>query len=291
MRSGDVMNQVLEAAVLETAAKVAVGAAVAAGAAIRSGLEGAVAVRAKGTAGDLVTDLDLRAEDIILGRLRRAFPDHHILAEESGLLDGADSAWCWIVDPLDGTNNIAVGLPVYSIGIALCHLGTPVLGVVHEPTTGYTWSALRDRGATGPRGRLAPARPPRADAGPILAWLQGYPVARTDPVARALRLTLEANARRVIQLWSPLLCWMMVSRGDIDGFVGYRAGLVDLPAGSIIAREAGVRITDWAGAPLDDRIDPDGGEIDFLAGSAEIVGELATLVKSADGVTVTGLPD
>ncbi|WP_431958510.1 inositol monophosphatase family protein [Nocardia lijiangensis] len=289
MRPGNTLNVAPNDAVVDLAADIAIAAAAEAGRAIRAGLSGALEVLPKGGSGDLVTALDLRSEAIIVGRLRHAFPDHRILAEESGLLEGADEAWCWVVDPLDGTNNIAVGLPVYSIGIALCHYGIPVFGVVHEPTTGRTWSARRGYGATGPDGPLYQPQTPPPLAGPTLAWLQGYPVARTDPAARALRLSLESGARRLIQLWSPLLCWIMLSRGHIDGFVGYRAGVVDLPAGSLIARESGITVTGFDGEPLDDRIDPIGQEISFLAARPDMLSDLTLLVKSAADVTVTGL--
>ncbi|KAA8884556.1 inositol monophosphatase [Nocardia colli] len=284
------MNQVLPDTLLDRAAGVAVAAAVEAGRAIRAGLLGALTVHAKDPTGDVVTDLDLQAEDIILRHVRRAFPGHRILAEESGALDSADDTWCWVIDPLDGTNNIAIGLPVCTVGIALCHNGTPVLGVVHEPIADRTWTAVRGRGAHGPNGPLwHPTHRPAASA-PVLAWLQGYPVTRADPAARALRLTLESASRRLIQLWSPLLCWVMLSNGDIDGFVGYRAGLVDLPAGALLARESGMHITDFEGAALDERLELPVGEVDFIAGSAEMMSDLTLLVKSAAGVTVTGLP-
>jgi myo-inositol-1(or 4)-monophosphatase len=167
--------------------------------------------------------------------------------------------------------------------------------VVHEPLFGRTWAAVRDGGAVGPDGplRLCPdsrlARPGAASA-PTLAWLQGYSV-RSDPAARALRLSLESGSRRLIQLWSPLLCWVMLSRGAIDGFIGYRAGLVDLPAGSLIAREAGVQICDFDGVLLDDRFDRARGPVDFIAAGAELTTDLMLLVKAAAEVSVSGLPE
>ncbi|MGW4768436.1 inositol monophosphatase family protein [Nocardia sp. NPDC004278] len=276
-------------AILALARSVAVEAAVEAGRAIRAGLAGSLTVRVKDAAGDLVTDLDVRAEHLIVGHIRRAFPDHRILAEESGL-DGVDDVWCWVVDPLDGTNNIAIGLPVCTVGIALCHNGIPVLGVIHEPVSDRTWSAVRGGGAIGPGGPVRrPAHRASASA-PTLAWLQGYPVGRADAAARALRLSLESGSRRLIQLWSPLLCWVMLARGDIDGFVGYRAGFVDLPAGTLLARESGLHLTDFDGAPLDDCLDLPIGEVNFIAASGEMLPELTLLVKSAADVIVTGLP-
>lgn len=279
------------------AVEVATSAAIAAGHAIRADLSDAggvwgsgdvLGMRVKSVDGDVVTDLDLLAERIVIQHIRWAFPEHRILAEESGSLVG-DGDWCWVVDPLDGTNNIAVGLPVCTVGIALCHRGIPVLGVVHEPITGRTWQAVRGRGAAGPGGPLRRrARPP--NTAPVLAWTQGYAVGRDDPRARALRLSLESGARRLIQLWSPLLCWVMVGTGDIDGFVGYRTGMVDLPAGFVIAAESGVRINGLDGAPLDDHFDIDSGTADFVAAPPEVMPRLAALVAAAADITVTGMP-
>ncbi|HKT04174.1 MAG TPA: inositol monophosphatase family protein, partial [Rugosimonospora sp.] len=132
---------------LSRATGVAVHAAEAAGQLLRTRSHGPLGARAKDASGDLVTDLDLAAEEVILGRLRAAYPDHQLISEEAGVSGAAGAAWTWLVDPLDGTNNLAVGLSDYVVGIALCERRRPVLGVVHEPVTGRTWSAVRGRGA------------------------------------------------------------------------------------------------------------------------------------------------
>ncbi|WP_084956481.1 inositol monophosphatase family protein [Thermoactinospora rubra] len=266
---------------LERARRVAVEAAEAAGALLRAGTRGPLGVRAKGGSGDVVTDLDLAAEKLILERLTGAFPEHAVIAEESGLLgESASAEWTWLVDPLDGTNNVAIGLPAYVVGLALCRRGRPVLGVVHDPVTARTWSALRGRGAYCSTGvRLSPPARPWPH-GPLLAWTQGHAVARDDPVVRALKGTLEVAARRVLQLWAPLLSWVMLARGDIDGFIGYRAEAVDLPAGALIAQEAGLEVRALDGGPFEEHIDGGPEDRSFVAGHPDVIGALLELSRA-----------
>lgn len=261
---------------LEHARQVAVQAAVAAGALLSKGTREPLGTRQKGTAGDVVTDLDLAAERLILGRIREVYPEHRVIAEESGAVGAVDCAWTWLVDPLDGTNNVAIGLPVYAVGLALCADQIPVLGVVHSPVTGDTWSAMRDRGRCGPE----PA-PGYRRAAPVLAWTQGHGVPRADPDARALKAVLEIRAQRVLQLWAPLLAWVMLADGRIDGFVGYQAEMVDLPAGALIARESGHVMVRLDGAPYNERIDAAARERSFVAGRPEMIDWLLEAARVA----------
>ncbi|GAA1654849.1 inositol monophosphatase family protein [Nonomuraea maheshkhaliensis] len=240
---------------LDHARKIAVEAAEAAGALLLKGTRGALGVRAKGEAGDVVTDLDLASERLLLDRILTAYPSHTVIAEESGLVGAAGGEWTWLVDPLDGTNNVAIGLPAYVVGLALCRDGLPQLGVVHDPVSACTWSAVRGRGAVASSGaRLSAVHRPHPQ-GPLLAWIQGYGIPRDDPTLRRLRTALDLNARRVLQLWAPLLAWAMLARGDIDGVVGYRAGVVDLPAGALLALEAGAEIRELDGGPYEECVD------------------------------------
>ncbi|MGH4013574.1 MAG: inositol monophosphatase family protein [Pseudonocardiaceae bacterium] len=266
---------------IEHARKVAVAAVEAAGALLHEHTTTDLATRAKGSNGDVVTDLDLAAERLIVQRIRDAFPGHRIIAEESGLLDADDDSWTWLVDPLDGTNNVVIGLNAYVVGIALCQDKVPMLGVVHDPVAGQTWSAVRGRGVHGPAGMLM--RPPRRSAigGPVLAWTQGHSVDRANGTARALRAALELGVKRVLQLWAPLLSWVMLARGDIDGFVGYRPEAIDLPAGSLIAQEAGITMCALDGSPFDEHVDIPEEDRSFVAGRPEAIPDLLALVRNA----------
>lgn len=258
---------------LSAARRVAVDAAEAAGALLSAGMGGPLEVHAKGTAGDVVTDLDMAAEELIVGRLRAAYPGHRIIAEESGVLDGAPGEeMVWLVDPLDGTNNVAIGMPVYAVGLALCARAEPVLGVVHDPVTGRTWSAVRGEGAVGPDGapQTLPRSPrPGRQDNPVLAWTQGHRVPAGDPVASGLRSALEVRCARMLQLWAPLVAWTMLARGDIDGMVGYQPEIVDLPAGALLAAEAGAELRRLDGRPYELGIDRPPSELGFVAARPE----------------------
>jgi myo-inositol-1(or 4)-monophosphatase len=277
-----VTNQTLGTATsldLREARRTAVHAAQAAGRLLRARTAGPLGARAKDASGDVVTDLDFDSERVILDRLRAAYPDHQVLSEEAGVCGAAASAWTWLVDPLDGTNNVAVGLSDYVVGIALCERSRPVLGVVHEPVTGRTWSAARGRGARENSDRLRPA-PRRPTGRPVLAWIQGHGVARDDSTARALKLVLDSAARRVLQLWAPLLSWVMLARGDIDGIIGYRPEGIDMPAGLLIAAEAGMSVRALDGGEFDDSIGLPDTERSFVAGPPETVDRLVKLATA-----------
>lgn len=237
---------------LKACRRAAVEAAEAAGRLVRSAFGSAIAVEAKGTTGDVVTSLDREAERIIVSRLHRAFPSHRIISEESAAFTSSKGPWTWLVDPLDGSNNIVVGLPVAAIGLTLCYDDQPMVGVVHEPFVSRTWSAEQGGGVwqTGDRPLR---RHPTGVRRPVMAWTQGYGISVHDNIASALHLVLKKYARRVLELWAPLCAWAMLARGDIEGIVGYRIGELDLHAGALIASMTGVEIRDLDGRPFDTR--------------------------------------
>src|SRR3990172_5888004 len=104
-----------------------------------------VAVEYKGDV-DLVTEADRASEAFILGQLRAYFPNHSVLAEESGGYSG-DSGYRWYVDPLDGTTNFAHGFPVFAVSIALEQGDEIILVVVYDPTRDELFMAERGGGA------------------------------------------------------------------------------------------------------------------------------------------------
>ena len=96
---------------------------------------------------DLVTETDKRSEAIVVGRLRREFPDHRIVAEEGSSGAAGASRYEWQVDPLDGTTNFAHGYPCFAVSIGLLEDGKPLVGVVFNPVSDELFSAVRSEGA------------------------------------------------------------------------------------------------------------------------------------------------
>ena len=100
---------------------------------------------------DLVTEADLASENLIIERIRSYYPQHGILAEESGeavLSGGRRSDWKWIIDPLDGTTNYAHGYPCFAVSIALEHAGALEAGVIYDPVRDEMFAAQRGNGAS-----------------------------------------------------------------------------------------------------------------------------------------------
>lgn len=190
---------------------------------------------------DLVTEFDARAEELIIASLRRRFPDHAILAEESGHVPG-ESEYQWVIDPLDGTTNFAHGIPVFAVSIALVRSNVPVLGVAYDPLRREMFSAEAGHGATLNQQPIHVSTQSEL-AGAVLSTGFPYDV-RTNlcnNFAEFARFT--SLARSIRHLGSAALdcAWTAASR--LDGYWEYGVKPWDIAAGMLIVREAGGRVT------------------------------------------------
>lgn len=186
---------------------------------------------------DLVTDMDAAIEREMVTRLREAFPRDRVIGEETGMTgpDGAGRAW--VLDPIDGTNNIALGIPYFGASVALLDAGDPVVGVVTEPARGRTFWAVRGQGAYRNGQRLAVGQPPDLSRA-VVAWIQGHALLRSAAADRLL-LDLDRNCRRILRTWAPALNWCYAAEGRIDALVALETETEDLFAGRLIFEETG----------------------------------------------------
>lgn len=204
-----------------------------------------VEVESKGT-NDFVTNVDLSAEEAIIETIRRSYPDHTIIAEESGISEGKDSDYQWIIDPLDGTTNFIKGIPHFAVSIALKVKGKLDQAVVFDPIRGELFTASRGKGAQLNNFKMRVKQHKELN-GTILAT--GFPFKHkqhTDVyfnMTKAL-FTKTADLRRA---GSPALDLAYVAAGRIDGY--YEIGLKpwNSAAGELLVIEAGGLVTDFTG--------------------------------------------
>lgn len=194
--------------------------------------------------GDIITEVDHLAEAVILNALTSAFPDHKIHSEEAGD-NGLQSEWLWQVDPLDGTNNFAIGLPVFTASITLLYKHEPVLGVIYEPMINRLFISSVNGGSFCNDTALKVMKRDHPKKFTI-AWIQGHKV-QNDEKAVLLRQYIDVNCKRMMRLWAPTLQWCMLAKGDIDGIILYNSEGDDLYSGILMVKEAGGIVIDFEG--------------------------------------------
>jgi myo-inositol-1(or 4)-monophosphatase len=225
-------------------------------------------IRGKGIRGDVVTHVDHEAERRIITAILDAFPDHAILGEESGHIGAPDAPVRWLVDPLDGTNNYVMGMPMFGACITACVGDEPIVAVVHESVRRITTSAIRGGGAfrNGSPIRLGfPVDLRRA----TISWTQGYGVTFEDAFRAHAINALEPNVKRLLRTWSPSVDWGLIAGGHVGAFVAYRNEVWDLVGGMLIVEEAGGHVYRAPNEALDCVI---AGHPDTVAELRELLG-------------------
>ena len=215
-----------------------------AGAILRAGYNKEHNVRYKGVI-DLVTEVDHQSEDFLLGEIRGKYPDHHIFAEESGVIQGNDEH-TWFVDPLDGTVNYAHHIPIFSVSVAYASHGQLMLGAVYEPLRDELFAAERGKGA---RLNGKPIQVSTVTELQRSLLVTGFPYdawnTRQDNFANFVHFgKLTQGVRR---LGSAALDLCYVAAGRFDGFWEMSLKPWDVAAGGLIAEEAGAEVTNVYG--------------------------------------------
>jgi myo-inositol-1(or 4)-monophosphatase len=220
-----------------------------AGQLLKAGAGSSHSAEHKAASTDLVTAFDRRAEEIIVAGLRERYPSHRILAEEGGERHGDPQAPCWIVDPLDGTTNFAHGLPWFSVSIACAINGEVELGVVQNPVLGWTFAAIRGRGAT-LNGQAIEVS--KTDALDLALLSTGFPYDRRTSVENNLAqfVAFKRRAQGIRRTGSAALDLALVAAGRFDGYWEMKLQPWDIAAGVLLCQEAGGKVTDWRGHPV-----------------------------------------
>jgi myo-inositol-1(or 4)-monophosphatase len=195
---------------------------------------------------DFVSEVDRKAEERIIYTLRKAYPDHSILAEESGLDDAQNSDYQWIIDPLDGTTNFLHGFPQFAVSIALQHKNRLEVAVVFDPLKNELFTAARGEGAQLNERRIRVSAQKRL-TGALLGT--GFPFKQPQHLDTYLATfkAVHPEAAGIRRAGSAALDLAYLAAGRLDGFWELGLSSWDIAAGVLLVREAGGIVTDFSG--------------------------------------------
>jgi myo-inositol-1(or 4)-monophosphatase len=201
-------------------------------------------VKAKGV-NNFVTEVDINAEQEIIYHLQKAYPDHAILGEESGLIGSEDAEYRWIIDPLDGTTNFIRGIPHYAVSIACMYRGKIEHAVIVDPVRREEFTASRGRGAqlNGHRIRVS-------DLASLDGALLGTGIpfknhcdSKLEPYSKSIEV-LASQCAGIRRAGAASLDLAYVAAGRLDAFWEIGLGQWDIAAGVLLVREAGGLVAD-----------------------------------------------
>jgi len=200
---------------------------------------------------DLVTEADLASEALIIEKIRSYYPQHSILAEESGVglpAGSIESDWKWIVDPLDGTTNYAHGYPCFCVSIALEYKRELQIGVVYDPMRNEMFAAERGQGATLNDRKIRVSEVEDLNRAMLCTGFPYNVRERPNFTREFANFTMQAQAVR--RDGSAALDLAYVACGRFDGFWEDGLNPWDSAAGVLLIEEAGGRVSDYSDEPL-----------------------------------------
>lgn len=196
---------------------------------------------------DFVTEVDKKAEAVIIETLQEAYPGYGILAEESGTTAGrGDAEYQWIIDPLDGTTNFIHGLPQYAISIALSKGNSLEQAVVFDPNRNELFTASKGAGAFLNERRIRVSRRTKLQESLIGT---GFPYRMFDHIDTYLAIFKEIAQKTAGQRrpGAASLDLAYVACGRYDGFWEFGLSPWDMAAGALLISEAGGLVSDMRG--------------------------------------------
>ena len=226
--------------------ELALGAATEAGRLLTEERPAELGVETKSTSVDVVTEMDLRAERLLVDRLLGARPGDAVLGEEGGERAGT-SGVRWVLDPIDGTTNYLYGLPVWAVSVAGEADGVAVVGVVHAPALGETYTAVRGGGAWSNGRRLAVNTGVALEQA-LVGTGFGYDAAGRGRQGEVLQRVVS-RVRDVRRLGSAAYELCCVAAGRTDAYYERYTNRWDVAAAGLVAEEAGAVVQDLRGGP------------------------------------------
>jgi myo-inositol-1(or 4)-monophosphatase len=230
---------------------------------------------------ELVTQADVRCQQIIVERIKEIYPDHGFIAEEGGegkifkqLPRGDEPIW-WAIDPIDGTNNFAHRMPFFAISVAALCEGKPIVGVVFQPAVDSMFTAVKD-GEAQLNGRRIAASEEAMDEFSSVGLDSHFDAGVPAWACEIMRRTRFRN------LGTTALHLAYVAQGSLVATIVSHPKLWDVAAGALIAETAGAIVSDRQGGKIFpvDLNSYEGQELDVMSANKRAHTELLQLLKS-----------
>ncbi|BDD07637.1 inositol monophosphatase [Fulvitalea axinellae] len=195
---------------------------------------------------DLVSYVDRTAEEMLVEKLGKLFPEAGFVAEEGTAGGSEDKEWTWIIDPLDGTTNFLHGLPLYSVSVALAYQKKVAIGVVYEPNRDECFYAAEGKGAF-LNGEHIKVSETASQNDSLLAT--GFPFQAFEKMPQYMQVLDDfmKTTHGLRRMGSAAIDLAWVACGRFEGFFEYNLKPWDVAAGSFIVQQAGGTVTDFEG--------------------------------------------
>jgi myo-inositol-1(or 4)-monophosphatase len=207
-------------------------------------------IEEKGGSGDLVTEADKQSEKIILDLLQSNFPEHQILAEESGIIGNENSEYLWAIDPLDGTTNYAHGYPVCAVSIGLLINGSPQVGVIYNPFRDELFQGVMGQGASLNHSVIRVSSTDELSKSLLVSGF-AYDRCQTEDNNYREFCHLTHLTQGVRRSGSAAIDLSDVACGRLDGYWERGINPWDMVAGIVLVKEAGGCISAYDQSPID----------------------------------------
>jgi len=232
---------------------------------------------------EMVTQVDIRCQQIIIDQIKETYPDHGFIAEEGGQQKlfkqpprGAEPIW-WVIDPIDGTNNFIHGMLLFTVSVAAMYENEPVVGAIFDPATESMFTAVKGREAQ-LNGRRITVSEDTINEFSSVGLDSDFDKGVPDWTISIIKRTRFRN------LGSTTLQLAYLAKGSLVATIVNRPKLWDIAAGALIAETAGAAVTDWSGNRLFP-VEPDSYDKErmrVLAANRKVHSELVELLKTAE---------
>ena len=234
-------------------------------------------ITGKGSARNFRTQADLASEAAVLGELKKHFLDYNYYSEEKGW-EKNDSEYTFVIDPLDGTNNFSLGMPMFSVSIALQKGDETIAAVVYHPVINQTFYAEKGKGAYCGDKKLA-VNDVTDLSHVTLSFTCGYDA---DPTLteKVTGVAYGNSFKRLLTNWGPAFEYGLLAAGKLEAVLCFDNDIYDNLAGKLLVKESGGVIVRIDGSP-----EADEASVRFIAANnSEVAQQLATLFSNVDGL-------